>query len=118
MRLSPRAQLQAFLWRFAAGEFSEHAMATTTSSFRIGQVKGYLRGQSWYLCYHEAGQRRRPRVGPDQKAARQLAAQVNSQLATGDVAMLSFEPVTIPDLRTRWLEHHEHVLRSSINTIS
>jgi len=31
--------------------------------------------------------------------------------------MLSFSPVGIPELRQRWLDHHEHVLRSSIATI-
>ena len=31
--------------------------------------------------------------------------------------MLSFQPVPISDLRQRWLDHHEHVLRSSVATI-
>ena len=53
----------------------------------------------WYLCYHEHGQRRRPRVGPDREAARQLAAQINAQLEVGAPAALSFEPIAIPDLR-------------------
>jgi hypothetical protein len=30
---------------------------------------------------------------------------------------LGFEPITIADLRTRWLEQHEHVRRSSLQTI-
>jgi hypothetical protein len=34
-------------------------------SFRVGKVKPYLHGKVWYLCYHENGQRRQPRVGPD-----------------------------------------------------
>ena len=86
-------------------------------SFRVGKVQAYLRGKVWYLCYHEHGQRRRPRVGPDKQAARQLAAQVNAQLQLGAPAALSFEPLTIPELRRRWLEHHEQVLRSSVQTI-
>jgi len=89
-----------------------------SSSFRIGKVQGYLRGRIWYLCYHESGKRRRPRVGPDAKAARQLAAQTNAQLESGDTAVLSFDPVAIPELRRRWLDHHEHVLRSSVNSIN
>ena len=32
--------------------------------------------------------------------------------------MLSFEPLPIPDLRDRWLEHYEHVLRSSVHTVA
>lgn len=88
------------------------------TSFRVGSVKGYLRNRIWYLCYHEHGQRRRPRVGPDLKTARQLAAEINGQLAAGAPAALSFEPVTVPELRRRWLEHHEQVLRSSVQTIN
>ena len=95
-------------------------MRTTTSprSFRVGRVKGYLRGSTWYLCYHENGTRRRPRVGPDLQQARTLAAQTNGQLAGGTRPVLSFEPTSIPDLRQRWLDHHEHVLRSSVATIA
>jgi integrase len=93
-------------------------MAKHQESFRVGKVRAYRRGQIWYLCYHEHGRRRRPRVGPDRAAARQLAAQVNAQLETGAPAALSFEPVAIPELRRRWLEHHEQILRSSVQTIN
>ncbi|MDB5306174.1 MAG: hypothetical protein JWO38_376 [Gemmataceae bacterium] len=87
-------------------------------SFRVGKVTGYLRGRVWYLCYFENGQRRRPRVGPDRDAARQLAAQINGQLEVGAPTALGFEPIGIPDLRARWLEHHEQVLRSSVQSIN
>ena len=87
-------------------------------SFRIGKVQAYLRGHIWYLCYHENGLRRRPRVGTDRDAARQLAAQINAQLEVGAPTALSFEPLAIPLLRDRWLEHHELVLRSSVHTIN
>jgi hypothetical protein len=85
-------------------------------SFRVGKVQAFLRGQSWYLCYHEQGRRHRPRVGPDLEAAKQLAAQINGQLAVGAPAALSFEPIPITTLRELWLEHHEQVLRSSVQT--
>jgi integrase len=88
------------------------------TTFKVGKVQGYLRGHVWYLCYHEHGRRHRPRVGPDFKAAKQLAAQVNAQLAVGSPAALSFEPVSVPELRRRWLDHHEHVLRSSAHTVA
>jgi integrase len=93
-------------------------MSKKVRSFRVGRVQGYLRGQVWYLCYYENGQRHRPRVGPDRNAARQLAAQTNGQIAVGAPAALSFQPITIPDLRERWLQHHEQVLRSSVQTIN
>jgi site-specific recombinase XerD len=93
-------------------------MRTRSASFRVGKVQAYLRGRVWYLCYHENGQRHRPRVGPDREAARQLAAQINAQLEVGAPAALSFEPISLPELRRRWLEHHEQVLRSSLQTIN
>ncbi len=89
-----------------------------SNSFRVGKVTGYLRGRVWYLCYFENGKRRRPRAGGERDAARQLAAQVNSQLETGAPSALSFEPISIPNLRTRWLEHHEQVRRSSVQSIA
>src|SRR5262245_60938016 len=95
------------LWRFVAGGFSEDPMSRKSNSFRVGRVQAYLRGQVWYLCYHEDGRRLRPRVGPDREAARQLAAQTNAQLEVGAPAVLSFEPIAIPELRDRWLRHHE-----------
>lgn len=91
-------------------------MPVARRSFRVGRVKGFLRGSAWYLCYHENGQRRRPRIGPQQDAARLLAAQTNAQLESGAATAMSFEPISIPDLRQRWPDHHEHVLRSSVHT--
>lgn len=87
-------------------------------TFRVGKVSAYLRGSVWYLCYFENGHRRRPRVGTDRSAARELAAQINGQLETGAPAALSFESVSVAKLRARWLDHHEQVLRSSLGTIS
>ena len=92
-------------------------MRRQTSSFRIGRVQGYLRGTVWYLCYFENGKRRRPRIGSDLDLARRTAAQTNAQLESGDATLLSFEPIAVPALRQRWLDHHEHVLRSSVQTI-
>jgi hypothetical protein len=46
-----------------------------------------------------------------------MAAQINGQLEVGAPAALSYEPISIPDLRQRWLDHHEHVRRSSLQTI-
>jgi integrase len=46
-----------------------------------------------------------------------MAAQINGQVEVGAPAALSFEPISIPQLRERWLEHHELVLRSSVQSI-
>lgn len=56
-------------------------------------------------------------MGPQLHAARVLAAQINAQLESGAATALSFEPISVPELRQRWLDHHEHVLRSSLHTI-
>lgn len=87
------------------------------SSFRIGKVRGDLRGKIWYLTYHENGKRLRPKIGPDKEEARQMAARINSQLESHTHSVFNFEPVQIDDLQTRWLNHHEQVLRSSLQTI-
>src|SRR5690606_13211419 len=58
-----------------------------------------------------------PRIGPDPKVARRAAAEINAQLEVGVPSALGFEPVSIPELRQRWLDHHEHVRRSSVRTI-
>jgi integrase len=92
-------------------------VASKSISFRVGRVSAYQRGRVWYLCYYEHGQRRRPRIGPDKDAARRLAAQTNSQLELGGPTPMSFEPLTVQELRTRWLEYHENVLRSSVATV-
>lgn len=91
--------------------------AKRATAFRVGRVRAYRRGQVWYLCYHENGKRKQPRVGPERGVARQMAAEINAQLETGVPSSLGFEPISIPDLRQRWLEQHEHVRRSSLQTI-
>lgn len=71
----------------------------TSASFRIGRVRVYLRGSVWYLCYHEHGWRRQPRVGPDKEAARQMAAEINAQLEVGVPSAHGFEPTSILEVR-------------------
>ncbi len=92
-------------------------MSSASKTFSVGKVQVYQRGNVWYLCYHEEGQRRRPRVGPDRALARQQAAEINSQLESGAPAGLSFEPISLVELQSRWLANHEQVRRSSVHTI-
>jgi len=87
-------------------------------SFRVGKVRAFMRGRVWYLYYHEHGKRYQPRVGPDKDQARQMAAEINAQLEAGAPSALGFEPISIPELRQRWLDHHENVRRSSLQTIN
>lgn len=88
-----------------------------SKSFRVGKVRADLRGSVWYLTYHENGRRVRSRVSSDRNVARQTAAQINAQLETGAPTSFSFNSITISELQRRWLEHHEHVRRSSIQTV-
>src|SRR4051812_36657481 len=88
------------------------------SRFRIGRVHGYLRGRVWYLRYREQGRRRQPRAGTDYQLARDMAAEINAQLEVGAISMLGFEPIGMLTLQEQWLAHHEHVRRSSVQTIN
>jgi len=86
-------------------------------TFRIGKVRGDLRSHVWYLTYHENGKRLRPRVGADKEMARQMAAQINAQLEAHTFSVFNFESIGIDELQRQWLNHHEQVLRSSLQTI-
>jgi integrase len=88
-----------------------------STSFRIGRVRAYLRGRVWYLCYYEDRRRHQPRVGPDLDVVRQMAAEINAQLEVGAPSALWFQPVSVVELRQRWLDYHEHVRRSSVATV-
>jgi hypothetical protein len=46
-----------------------------------------------------------------------MAAEINAQLEVGAPSALGFEPISIPAVRQRWLDHHEHIRRSSLHTI-
>jgi integrase len=100
-----------------ASERSKSRHAASTKSFRVGKVRAYRRGQVWYLCYREQGRRRQPRIGPDQVLARQTASEINAQLEVGIPSALGFEPMSLTEVRRQWLDHHEHIRRSSVRTI-
>jgi integrase len=84
---------------------------------RVGRVSYYLHHGGWHLYYQESGESVRKRVADTEEAAARLAAQVNAQLSSGAQTLFSFEPVTVPELRQRFLDHHEHVLNSSLGTV-
>lgn len=92
-------------------------MPRKVKSFRVGQVRGDLRGRVWYLTYVENGKRLRPRAGRELEEARRLAADINSQIEGGMPSVLNCDSKTITELQTLWLGHHEDVLRSSIQTV-
>jgi integrase len=85
---------------------------------RIGKVSIYLHHAAWWIYYRDAGKQVRRKVAQTRLEAEQIAAQVNAQLASGAPTLLAFTPISIPDLRQNFLAFHEHVLKSSIATIS
>src|SRR5690349_17683171 len=84
---------------------------------RVGKVSLYQHHGAWWVYYREAGTPVRKKVAVDRGPAEQVAAQINAQLASNAPTLLSFQPVSVPDLRTRFLDYHENVLRSSLATI-
>jgi len=85
---------------------------------RIGNVSYYIHHGAWHLYYREAQKQVRRRVGESEDVAAQAAAQVNAQLAVAAPTLFSFTPLPIGELRTKFLDYHEHVLRSSLATVS
>lgn len=85
---------------------------------RVGRVSYFYHHGSWWLYYREGKRQVRRRIVGDEKAAEQMAAQVNAQVATEAPTMYSFTPDSIPGLCQRFLDYHEQVLRSSLATIS
>ena len=84
---------------------------------RVGKVSYYFHHGSWWVYYLDGQRQVRRRTGPDEQVAEQLAAQLNAQLTTAAPTMFSFSPLAVPELSRQFLDHHEHVLRSSVATI-
>jgi integrase len=85
---------------------------------RVGRVSYYQHHGSWHVYYREGSRQIRRWAGDDEQAAAQTAAQINAQLAVAAPTLFSFTPLSIAELRRRWLDYHEDVLRSSLATIS
>jgi len=83
---------------------------------RIGRVTVYLRGSRYWIYYRQGKQVRRP-VGTNKEEALALAAKINAQLAEGAPTILAFQPIAVDALVAKWLDHHEHVRRSSLATV-
>jgi integrase len=85
----------------------------------VGRVSYYQHHGSWYLYYRDGARPVRIRVGQSEAEAARLAAERNAELARGYVtASPTFEPIAVTELRQRFLDHHEHVLGSSLATVN
>jgi integrase len=89
----------------------------STSRFRVGRVSVYLHHGTWWLYYREQGRPHRSKVAATRDEAEGVAAQVNAQLSSGSPTLLSFTPISLPELRQHFLDYHEHVLKSSLSTV-
>ena len=83
---------------------------------RIGKVSLYEHHGSWWVYYRENGEPVRRKIGGDRGEAEAVGAHINAQLAAEQPTLFSFEAVSVRELVRRWLDHHEHVLRSSLST--
>jgi hypothetical protein len=79
---------------------------------RVGRVSYYFRHGAWHVYYRDGGRQGRRRVGQSEQEASQVAAQINAQLVCSIPTPFYFTPVSVPELRRRFLDHHELALRS------
>jgi len=84
---------------------------------RVGRVSYYPHHGGWYVYYREHAQVVRRRVAATEADAERVASQINGQLAVQSPSLLGFQPIGVAALRQKFLDHHEHVLRSSLATI-
>ncbi|WP_437194445.1 tyrosine-type recombinase/integrase [Planctomicrobium sp. SH527] len=84
---------------------------------RIGRVSFYFHHGSWWVYYRDGSRPVRRKVGESQAEAEQLAARINAELISSVPTILSFQPISVPELRMKFLTHHEQVLRSSVGTV-
>ncbi|MGZ0174322.1 MAG: tyrosine-type recombinase/integrase [Planctomycetales bacterium] len=84
---------------------------------KIGRVSVYQHHGGWYVYYREGERSVRKRVADSSADAEKIAGQINAQLGSSAPTLLAFEPVTVAGLRQTFLDHHEHILRSSLATV-
>jgi integrase len=91
--------------------------SSRTLRFRVGKVSGYLHHGAWWLYYRDEGKSVRRKVALARDDAEKLSAQINAQVVAGSPTLLSFNPISVPDLRKQFLDYHELVLKSSMGTV-
>ena len=85
--------------------------------FRVGKVSVYEHHGAWWIYYRDQGKQHRKKVASTRDQAEQVAARVNSQLASNEPTLLTFTPIAVSELRRQFLDYHEHVLHSSVGTL-
>jgi predicted nucleic acid-binding protein len=69
------------------------------------------------VYYRDDAGPHRKKVAATRDQAEQVAARVNSQLASNEPTLLTFTPIGVAELRKQFLDYHEHVLHSSVGTL-
>jgi integrase len=100
------------------GTLVAHSTSRTTSRFRVGSVTVYAHHGAWWLYYRQGGKNVRRRVAETRGEAEQVAARINAQLAENAPTLLTFAPMGIAELQSQFLDYHESILQSSVNTVS
>jgi len=83
----------------------------------VGRVSYYRHHGAWWIYYRDGERPVRRRIGDDEEATEQMAALTNAQLSAGAPTAFSFSPVSVVELRRRFLDHHEHVAGSSLAAV-
>ena len=85
---------------------------------RIGRVSYYFISTTaaWWVYYKDGDRQVRRRTDRTNRSPNSLR-QLNAQLTSSAPTMFSFVPLTVSELCQRFLDHHEHVLRSSLATV-
>lgn len=86
--------------------------------FRVGKVSVYEHHGAWWVYYRDDAGPHRKKVAETRDQAEQVAARVNSQLASNEPTLLTFTPIGVAELRKQFLDYHEHVLHSAVGTLN
>ncbi len=86
--------------------------------FRVGRVSVYPHQGAWWVYYRDGGKPVRRKVADNKADAEQVAARVNAQLSEGAPTLLAFSPIGVSELRRQFLDSHDHVLNSTVSTVS
>lgn len=85
---------------------------------RIGKVSLYQHHGAWWIYYRERKRPIRQRVSADRSRAEQIASEIHLRLQQGQMAPVLIEECSSSEITSRFLQHHEHVLYSSLNTVT
>lgn len=83
---------------------------------RVGRVSYYEHHNSWWIYYRQSGQQIRRKAGDSEETAERIASEINGQLTCCRPTQFDFVPISITELRQKFLDYHETILRpGSVN---